>query len=426
MIKKIIVSLCLLVSLSALAQEGTSSPYSFYGIGDIKFKGTVENRSMGGLSVFPDSIHINLQNPAQFASLKRTNLSVGASYLNTKAKTESDYDKSRRTALDYLAFGIPVGKLGIGFGLIPYSSVGYKIQKVTVIPHSNNDTTRINNVYRGIGGVNRVFLGFGYKVTKKINVGADIQYNFGTVETTGLRSESLNYDVIQLSTKELNTSELHGFNIDLGISYQTKLNKKLSYFGSIAYTPESKLFSNNTRNIETVQQFTSGSTVYDNQSIDVADTTIKLPSKLALGSGFGDVKRWLLGAEVTLINYSVMSNRFSDIDGGSSFKNGVRYSLGGYYTPNLTSYSNYFKRITYRAGIRYENTGLVIQNKSINDFAGNIGVGLPLRGSISNMNIGLEVGRRGTKYYNLVEENYVNLSIGLSLSDEWFVKRKYD
>jgi hypothetical protein len=46
MIKKIIVSACLLLSLVSFAQEGTAS-YSYYGIGDVRFKGTVENRSMG-------------------------------------------------------------------------------------------------------------------------------------------------------------------------------------------------------------------------------------------------------------------------------------------------------------------------------------------------------------------------------------------
>ena len=76
MIKKIIVSLCLLISFTALAQEGTSSAYSFYGIGDIRFKGTVDTRAIGGISVFPDSIHINLQNPAHFASLKFTTFGV--------------------------------------------------------------------------------------------------------------------------------------------------------------------------------------------------------------------------------------------------------------------------------------------------------------------------------------------------------------
>lgn len=422
MIKKIIVSICLLFSLTIFAQEGTSSPYSFYGIGDIKFKGTVENRSMGSLSVFPDSIHVNIQNPAHLASLKLTGLAIGGTYANTKSKTEAQEAKARRTTLDYLAVGIPVGKGGIGFGLIPYSSVGYKIGKITHDTNSNNDTiSSIYSKYNGIGGVNKVFLGFGYRLTKKINVGATVQYNFGTIETTNLQYQT----DLQYGSQEKNTSDLRGVNVDLGLTYQTKVNAKYSFFSSLSYTPESQLTVGNTRNIDIVQVGFNSLQTIERENIPVEDTKIKLPSKLTFGSGFGEVKKWLVGAEITLLSNSVMSNRFTDIQ-SATFENSVRYSVGGFFIPNYNSYSSYYKRIVYRGGLRYENTGLVIQNKSINDFAANIGLGMPLSGTFTNINIGLEIGKRGTKYYNLVEENYINISVGLSLSDKWFVKRKFD
>jgi hypothetical protein len=423
MIKKIIVSICLLFSLAIFAQESTSSPYSFYGIGDIKFKGSVENRSMGSISVLQDSIHINIQNPAQLACLKLTGLALGGTYANTKSKTETQEAKARRTSLDYMIVGIPVGKVGIGFGLIPYSSVGYKIGRTAYVTNNNNDTIRsIISRYNGIGGVNKVFLGFGYRLTKNINIGGDLQYNFGTIET-----KSLQYQTdLQYGSRENNVSDLRGVNFDLGITYQTKVNSKYSFFSSLAYTPEAVLTSGNTRNIEIVQLLsTSAVSVIERQNISVEDTKIKLPSKLSFGSGFGQVKKWLVGGEITFIQNSVMSNRFTDIN-GATFENSVRYSLGGFFIPNYNSYSSYYKRIVYRGGVRYENTGLVIQDKSITDFAANIGLGMPLSGTFTNINIGLEIGKRGTKYYNLVEENYINLSVGLSLSDKWFVKRKFD
>ena len=416
MIKKIIISFCLFFSLVLIAQEGTSSPYSFYGIGDIKFKGTVENRSMGGISVFPDSIHMNLQNPAHLASLKLTSFAIGTTYATTKSRSEIDDAKAKRTTLDYLAIGIPVGKLGIGFGLIPYSSVGYKLQKLS------SDATPIFSRYTGIGGVNKVFIGIGYKLTKKINIGADLQYNFGTIKTTNLRFQ----EGLQYGTRENNASDIRGVNLDLGLTYQTKVNSKYSFFSSLSYTPEAKITLGNSRTIEIIQFLSSGAvSVIEQDKIPVQDTTIKLPAKLALGSGFGEVKKWLIGGEITFLKNSVISNRFTDIN-GSAFENSIRYSVGGFYIPNYNSYSNYVKKMVYRGGIRYENTGLVIQNKSITDFAANFGLGLPLGGTFSNINIGLEVGKRGTVYYNLVEENYVNLSIGLSLSERWFVKRKFD
>ena len=125
MIKKIIVSFSLLFSLISFAQEGTSSPYSFYGIGDVRFKGTVENSSMAGLSIVPDSIHLNIVNPAMYSSLKLTSYAIGGTFNVNKLTTDSQSEKAQRTALNYLAVGIPINKLGIGFGLIPYSSVGY-------------------------------------------------------------------------------------------------------------------------------------------------------------------------------------------------------------------------------------------------------------------------------------------------------------
>ena len=422
MIKKIIVSICLLFSLAIFAQESTSSPYSIYGIGDIKFKGSVENRSMGSISVLPDSIHINIQNPAQLACLKLTGLALGGTYANTKSKTETQEAKARRTSLDYMIVGIPVGKVGIGFGLIPYSSVGYKIGRTANVTNNNNETIRsIISRYNGIGGVNKVFLGFGYRLTKNINIGGDLQYNFGTIETNSLQYQT----DLQYGSRENNVSDLRGVNFDLGITYQTKVNSKYSFFSSLAYTPEAVLTSGNTRNIEIVLVTSSSVRPVETQNIGVADTKIKLPSKLSFGSGFGQVKKWLVGGEISFIQNSVMSNRFTDIN-GATFENSVRYSLGGFFIPNYNSYSSYYKRIVYRGGVRYENTGLVIQDKSITDFAANIGLGMPLGGTFTNINIGLEIGRRGTKYYNLVEENYINLSVGLSLSDKWFVKRKFD
>ena len=422
MIKKIIVSICLLFSLAIFAQESTSSPYSFYGIGDIKFKGSVENRSMGSISVLPDSIHINIQNPAQLACLKFTGLALGGTYANTKSKTETQEAKARRTSLDYMIVGIPVGKVGIGFGLIPYSSVGYKIGRTAYVTNNNNDTIRsIISRYNGIGGVNKVFLGFGYRLTKNINIGGDLQYNFGTIETNSLQYQT----DLQYGSRENNVSDLRGVNFDLGITYQTKVNSKYSFFSSLAYTPEAVLTSGNTRNIDIVLVTSSSVRPVETQNIGVADTKIKLPSKLSFGSGFGQVKKWLVGGEISFIQNSVMSNRFTDIN-GATFENSVRYSLGGFFIPNYNSYSSYYKRMVYRGGLRYENTGLVIQDKSITDFAANIGLGMPLGGSFTNINIGLEIGRRGTKYYNLVEENYINISVGLSLSDKWFVKRKFD
>ena len=94
MIKKFIVPVFLLFTLISFAQQGTSSPYSFYGIGDVKFRGTAENRAMGGLTIYTDSIHLNFQNPASYSNLKLTTFSLGGTYLTTDLSTNKQSEKA--------------------------------------------------------------------------------------------------------------------------------------------------------------------------------------------------------------------------------------------------------------------------------------------------------------------------------------------
>tara|TARA_R110000868_G_scaffold146710_5_gene367656 strand:- start:3410 stop:4660 length:1251 start_codon:yes stop_codon:yes gene_type:complete len=416
MIKKIIISACLLLSLVSFAQEGTSSPYSFYGIGDVRFRGTAESRSMGGVSVEQDSIHINLENPASFANLKLTTFALGGTYASNKLKSDSKSESAKRTTLDYLAVGLPLGKLGVGFGLIPYSSVGYKIESLSADINANNRR------YSGTGGLNKAFLGVGYKVTPSFSLGADVNYNFGKISTSSLEFIT----GIPVGTRELNTADLSGVNFNIGAMYQTNLTKKLTLFTSLNYSLENSLNSKNTRNISTVI-YNSG---FDVAVVDVLDqqnskVTMKFPSKLSLSAGIGESKKWLIGGKIA---YQKNPGEANDYNASSNVGYGKygSVSLGGYFIPNYNSFSNYAKRIVYRGGIRYEKTGLVVNGESINDMGVTVGLGFPITGVFSNVNLGIELGKKGTTTANLVQENYLKFSLGFSLNDKWFVKSKFN
>nr|WP_315189337.1 hypothetical protein [uncultured Flavobacterium sp.] len=416
MIKKIITSAFLILSFVSFAQEGTASPYSFFGIGDVRYKGTSDIRSMAGIAVEQDSIHINMDNPASYANLKNTTFAVGGTYNTTKLKTSSESASTRRTTLDYLAVGLPLGKFGLGFGLLPYSSVGYKIESLAT------DATQNNNRFNGTGGLSKVFLGLGYKITPSLSFGADVQYNFGKIETSSLEFIT----GVPVGTRELNKVDLSGVNFDAGLMYQTKINKKLSFFSSLNYTLESTLSSTNKRSISTVMYNAN----YDLSLVDAIDDItsqkdLKLPSKLTIGVGIGEARKWLVGAQLSMRDAGSLAISYNNLD-NVSYEKQQKYSLGGYYIPNYKSYTSYAKRIVYRGGFRYEKTGLVVNSESINDMGITLGIGMPITGSFSNINFGFEIGKKGTTTSGLVQENYANLSVGMSLNDKWFVKRKFN
>ncbi len=435
MIKKLVLVFIALFAIQSYAQEGTASPYSFYGIGSLKFKGTVENRSMGGLSIYTDSIHVNLRNPASYATdnlalfnneSRPVKFSVGSSYSSIKLKSNSGSDNTSSTTFDYLALSIPLGKFGFGFGLMPYTSVGYKLE-------STNSTGNLSNRFRGQGGVNKAYLGFGYKFSKELSVGIDAHYNFGNIQNSTVEFRYDSDDVpLQYQSRESNRSDLSGLNFNIGLSYKRMLTDKLELISGFTFTPESKLASKNERsfssitiNSNTGDEFAVNTIETDLEALGLKDTDLILPSKYSIGAGIGQPRKWFVGAEYEAQQTSNFSNVLYSST-ATKFEDASKISLGGFYIPDYNSYKGYFKRVVYRGGLRFENTGLNIENESIKEFGISFGVGLPVGTFFSNANLGLEIGKRGTTNSNLIQENFINFQISLSLNDRWFQKRKYD
>ncbi|MDO5979798.1 hypothetical protein [Flavivirga spongiicola] len=438
MIKKLVLVFIAVFAIHSYGQEGTASPYSFYGIGSLKFKGTVENRSMGGLSIYSDSIHINLRNPASYAGKniqffnnesRPIKFTVGGSYSSINLKSDSGTDNTSSTTFDYLALSIPMGKFGFGFGLLPYTSVGYKLESL----NSNGD---VENRFRGQGGLNKAFFSLGYQIMDGLSVGVDAQYNFGNIQNSTV--EYL-YDSdgtqLQYQSRENNRSDLSGLNFSLGLSYKKMITESLELSSGLTYTPESDLVSKNVRSFSAITTNTSGQEFEvpgsrietDLEALGLLETDLVLPSKFSIGAGIGKPRNWFVGAEYSSQKTSDFSNElYSSTSVSTTYEDASTFSLGGFYIPQYNSYTSYFKRVVYRAGIRYEKTGLNINNESINEFGISFGVGLPVGNLFSNANLGFEVGKRGTTNSSLIQEDFVNFRISLSLNDRWFQKRKYD
>jgi len=437
MIKKLVLVFIALFAIQSYAQEGTASPYSFYGIGSLKFKGTVENRSMGGLSIYTDSIHVNLRNPASYGGSnialynnesRPVKFSVGGSHSSINLKSNSGKDKTSSTSFDYIAVSIPLGKLGFGFGLLPYTAVGYKLETL-------NDNGDLFERFRGEGGVNKTYFSLGYQLTKGLSIGVDANYNFGNIQNYSLE---FTYDsqgeLTAYQSREDNRSDLSGLNFNLGLSFKTMLNEKLQLISGMTYAPEASLTSKNERSFSTVTISASTGQEFVVNTIDGKDnliaagldeTELILPAKFSIGAGLGQPNKWFFGAEYTTEKTSDFSNDLYS-NSTQTFEDASSISFGGFYIPQYNSFTSYLKRVVYRAGMRFENTGLNINDQSINEFGISFGVGLPVGNIFSNANLGFEFGKRGTVKNNLIKESFINFQISLSLNDRWFNKRKYD
>ena len=426
MIKKIVIAIVCFSCIGAYAQDGTISPYSFFGIGDLRSASTVENQMMGSIGVFADSIHINLQNPASYGQLGLKALdkvglvsyTAGISNKQIRLKSFTEEQSSSITNLDYLALGFSLGKgLGMGFGIMPYSSVGYNL-----VDERTNNGLSLTNVFNGSGGLNKVYYSVGYEFLKDLSIGITANFNFGNLESERLQQQ----EALQFGTFDRRESRVNGFDFNYALNYNPTMKDKYRLHTSVRVNTQGNLVSENERRVGSFSLATGGNIEeidVDLDALNLRNTEFKIPTTTTLGIGYGEDYKWFIGGEYSFQGLSSFENTFLGAD-NIVYKDASSFALGGFYTPDHTSFTSYFKRITYRAGLRLDKSGMVVNDVDINNFGITFGLGLPLGRSFSNLNLGFELGRRGTTRANLIEESYLKINVGLSLNDRWFVKRK--
>lgn len=427
MIKKVnSIFLCLLLAtvLPAMAQLTSSSPYSQFGLGDLKGSFLPQNRGMAGLSqgLRKPGLYdnINLANPASYSTLELTTFDVGASMdIRQLSKTNITGKKQFNSTLSHITFGVPVNRSSaMSFGLVPYTDLGYKFSNSGLV-----DTTKVNYIYSGEGGISKAYLGYGFKLGKKFSFGFNLAYLFGNL-TQSRGFEFANELTTVFNSRTQYSNAVGGLSYDYALQYATDLNDESKFI--FGYTGNAGGSLNSKNNIVTTRYkkdvlgnelATADSTYF----AEGAKNKIKMPLTHTAGFAFEKTNAWVLGAD---ISYS----RWSDYREGSynpGLNNSYGVVVGGQITPDANSVSSYFKLVDYRLGFKYDKTFVQVGNDDINQYAVTFGFGFPLprnRSSFYKINLSTELGNRGTLANNLVRDRYVNIHLGFTLNDKWFQK----
>jgi len=405
-----------------VSQTNTGSPYSLNELGEINFLGNVSNLSMGGIDSAIDSIEFNINNPSSLAKLKTTNYLIGTFYKYTGISNVNSTDNINTANINYIAVGIPTKRFGFGFGVLPYSSVGFNLQTTEEYNTANSINSRL---FGAEGNINKAFVSIGFPLLKYLSLGASANYNFGKFNYEKFNLiENVNYGIFSNSS-----SEISGFtynfssNLSIPLKNDFTLNLVYSFYpdGDLdSYNIES-LYTSNTSSItlESLGDFVD----VDLNSRGLENTKLPVPKKSIFSLGLEKKNSWFLGFQYESKLSSNFENVFLDTQ-NVSYRDSNSLSIGGYIIPDSSSLISYWKRVVYRIGIKNEKKSIIVNNLPVNHFSLNLGLGLPIAG-LSKANLGLEIGKVGDND-SLVKENYFALRLGLSLNDVWFIKRKYN
>jgi hypothetical protein len=310
----------------------------------------------------------------------------------------------------------------MSFGLVPYTDLGYKFSNSGLV-----DTTKVNYIYSGEGGISKAYLGYGFKLGKKFSFGFNLAYLFGNL-TQSRGFEFANELTTVFNSRTQYSNAVGGLSYDYALQYATDLNDESKFI--FGYTGNAGGSLNSKNNIVTTRykKDVLGNELATADSTYFAEGTknkIKMPLTHTAGFAFEKTNAWVLGADVS---YS----RWSDYREGSNnpgLNDSYGLVVGGQITPDANSVSSYFKLVDYRLGFKYDKTFVQVGNDDINQYAVTFGFGFPLprnRSSFYKINLSTELGNRGTLANNLVRDRYVNIHLGFTLNDKWFQKSYID
>lgn len=391
--------------------QNTVSPYSVFGPGEIKTGGYGANLGMGGTGIALQSDnHLNVLNPASYAGMDSLKLFFefgleGKTY-NTKNSNQSI--SGFEANLAYFALGFKYTSWMAGsFGMVPFSSVGYSINRHNYIGGTNEQYT---SNYVGTGGLTRFYFANAIKLLKRLSLGINTSNLFGPLVQEEYLTGSSSVPAIMIERKDL----LRSFYFDFGLQYQQNVGKT-NYSIGATYAPEQSLES---RHI-----VTSYDSDYSIIKVQVSKSDHLVIPQI-FGVGFGLTRKQLKLAidynyqQWSGVDYPIQDEEFTDAH---------RFSIGIEGNPwEVRAINSGFKNWTYRMGFSHESSYLKFDGINLGSNEFTIGAGIPLYGAISNLDVSITGGKYGRSTGLLFAEKYLMFNIGFSLNEIAFLKRVID
>ncbi len=457
-VKKIIrlIPLIVLVCSITTTKAQINSPFSRYGLGNEVYNSqNTTSQGMGGFTAaYTNSMNgnfgqsINFNNPASYGGLYMTTFDLGMDFTNNTLKGNNPVSRfnSAYFAPSYLSIGVPIDKvkkIGMAFGLRPLTQINYSLDELKILPTGDS----LYNNYIGQGGLNQAYIGFG-KSWKHFSLGFNTGYNFGKKKIDNIKSFQFNSDSTHFYQSQSSTNTLFGgLFFQLGALGETDLKTvkhkiesdktqyTLSYGGTFTLGQN---LSGKQDIIRSTGSFTTGvESPLDTVSLSSNNFgRIKLPSSLTAGIAFhkkevsnnGVYDQWVLGIE---FDHSSWKDKYSFYGQQDLVSNSYMTRIGLQFCPNVLDFENYWSTVTYRAGFNFGKDYINIDQNGLNVSNLTLGLGLPIRKyrsydyQFSVLNLAFQYGKRGSNV-NSYQESFYQFTVGYSLSDIWFNKRKYE
>ncbi len=406
---------------NAFAQNN-ASPYSIVGIGDIEKSSFDRTSGMGhaGVALSSDATNRFLYhaNPASYSGMqdKFFNFEASVRYkaVNYSGTPIGNASASQSADLQFKKLVVAIKikpRWGAAIGLLPFSTSNYSFYSTKTIIGS---TTIIPTYSEGTGSTNQFFIANSYKINKHLSVGLHTAYIFGQLNQT----ETLLSGVSDSTLTTERNILLGNFFFKGGLQFQTKINKNIQLLAGATGSLKTPLKAN--YQLKVVDGTTA--LLSDNH---YKDTYFNLPVSYTGGIAAKIKDKYTIAADYNFQSWDGANTNAYNYQ----LVNSSRYSLGFEYSKkinfrdyqgNILSAEKYFVQ----TGVFYTDSYLRIYGKQISEYGITIGGGFNTVKSNLGLQVGLEIGRRGTTDIGLIKEVYTQFHATFVYRDFWRVKIK--
>ena len=416
-----------IMPVASFAQSGTNSPYSQYGLGVLSDQTSGFNRGMNGVGLgYREHNQVNFINPASYSSIDSLSFifDAGVSGQITNFSENGKKVNANNADFEYAVAGFRAFKhVGVSFGILPFTNVGYSYSESSNIGVSSEYYT---NTYSGSGGLHQIYLGVGWEPLKGLSFGVNGGYLWGNINRSVVNSYSTT------SPKTLSKSyqaDVRSYNIMFGLQYQLALSKNDVFTIGATYSLGHKL-SSTPECITSTTNPQSGDVDADTLSVK---NGLELPSMIGAGLTWSHAGKLKVGFDYTLQKWGKTSYpQYGEVNGKPTyvlvkglFNDRHKFNLGADYCGNETS-RRFINRIHYRAGASYATPYQKINGlDGPKEISVSAGFGIPLINAWNNrsiLNISGQWVHQSAK--GMITENTFRINIGLTFNERWFMKWK--
>lgn len=432
MTKNYFITLLILLSLPlrSLAQSGTNSPYSQYGLGVMSDYSQSMNRGMAGTGIaLRMSNQVNTLNPASYSGVDSLTMlfDAGLSLSITNFEEGNRKLNANSANFEYFAGSFRLCKnLGLGFGVLPFTNIGYEYSSSSTINQTEFSTTTSTETYEGEGGIHQILLGLGWQPVKGFSIGINASYLYGSYERSISITNSDSYVNTVTKTYE---ADVKSYLLQFGAQYQFAVGKKDLITLGLTYTDGHSLKSN-PKYISTNSN--------PQTSVSTSDTItihngLYMPDMWGAGLSWSHDNKLTVAFDYTLQKWeglqypevNVNTGEYEMVDG--KYLDRHKYSFGAEYVNNPLS-RKFIDRVRIRLGASYNTPYITVNGiDGPKEYSLSFGLGLPIINGWNNRSM-LNISAQWTRADSsqLITENSFRINIGFTFNERWFMKWKVE